>query len=245
MSNKVALITGAARRLGATIAKSLHEASYHVVLHYRHSKEEASELAALLNARRKHSAITVQADLNSEEALPHLVQKALDAWGRLDLLVNNASSFYPTPALTSTHQEWDDLVNSNLKGAYFLSIYAAPHLAKNKGHIINIIDIHSRSPLKNYPIYSIAKAGLYMMTQALALELGPNLGVNGISPGSTLWPEGQNALDDKQKAKLIEKTALKRKADPIDIAHAVLFFVNSTSITGQILNIDGGRFGSM
>lgn len=241
MSNKVALITGGARRLGAIIARKLHQASYNIVLHYRHSEEEAKSLTEELNAARKNSAVMVQADLNSMELLPSLIQKGLETWGRLDLLLNNASSFYPTPALNSTQEQWDDLMNSNVRGAYFLAINAAPHIAQHKGHIINIIDIYSQKPLKNYPIYSIAKAGLSMMTKSLALELGPDICVNGISPGTTLWPEGENAVDEERKAKLLEKTALNRKADPMDIANAVLFFANSSTITGQILNIDSGR----
>lgn len=241
MSNKVALITGSARRIGAIIARKLHEASYNVVLHYRQSQKEAEQLAAELNALRKNSAITLQADLNDGEKLPELIQKAASAWNRLDLLLNNASSFYSTPVSESTSAQWDDLINSNVKGAYFLSAHAAPFLKKNQGHIINIIDIYGQRPLKNYSIYSIAKAGLLMMTKSLALELSPEICVNGISPGSTLWPEGLNDLDEKRKAKLLEKTLLNRLADPNDISRAVLFFASSSSITGQILNIDSGR----
>jgi pteridine reductase len=241
MSNKVALITGGARRVGAIIARALHQSAYNVVLHYRHSKEEAEALADELNALRENSAIISPADLNAMDTLPTLMESALKKWGRLDLLVNNASSFYPTPILESTTTQWDDLINSNIKGAYFLSTQAAPHLAKNKGHIVNIIDIYSQKPLKNYSIYCIAKAGLLMMTKSLALELAPDIAVNGISPGTTLWPEGMNALDEKMQEELLKKTLLNRKADPKDIANAVLFFANSTSVTGQILAIDSGR----
>ncbi len=241
MSNKVALITGGARRIGAIIARTLHQASYNVVLHYRNSRADAEGLAWELNAKRNDSAFIVQGDLNSVETTLKIIGKACKAWGRLDLLVNNASSFYPTPALKSTPQQWDELVNGNVKGAYFLTIQAAPHLAKNNGHIVNIIDIYSEKPFKNYPIYCIAKAGLAMMTKSLALELGPEICVNGISPGPTLWPEGINTLDVEGQQKVLEKTVLNRKVDPMDIANGVLFFANSSSITGQILNIDSGR----
>lgn len=238
MSNKVALITGGARRLGAIITSTLHEASYNVIIHYRRSQNEAEKLMKELNDKRPNSAIIAPANLNEIETLESLIE---NPWGRLDLLVNNASSFYPTKFEESNEAQWDDLINSNLKGAYFLSAKVANALRKSQGHIINIIDVYGQKPLKNYPIYSIAKAGLQMMTKSLALELGPEVRVNGISPGSTIWPEGINQINEEKQKKLLRKTILNRKADPGDIAKAVLFFADSSSITGQILAVDSGR----
>lgn len=241
MTRPAAIITGAARRVGAIIAKTLHTQGYNIIIHYRHSQVEARQLCQELNTTQANSAISLQADLSDTSSLEMLISNGAAQWGRLDLLVNNASSFYPTPVTESTEQQWDDLINSNVKGAYFLSSFATPHLAEQKGSIVNIIDIYGENPLRGYPIYCMAKAGLRMMTKSLAKELGPDIRVNAIAPGSTLWPESVNALDDARKQKLIEKTALKCKADPQDIANAVVFFAGSKTITGQILNVDAGR----
>lgn len=240
-SNKVALITGSARRIGAQIARVLHAHDYNVVIHYRHSGDEANALVKSFTEKRPNSAIAVAADLNNIEELQNLIDETVRKFGQIDLLVNNASSFYATPIASSDERQWDELMSSNVKGAYFLACKAAPYLQKSHGHIVNIIDIYSQKPLKQYPIYSMAKAALLMMTKSLALELAPEVRVNGVCPGSTLWPEGDNAIDEQKKQELIAKTVLKKQADAKDIANAVLFFAESNTITGQIISIDSGR----
>ena len=237
----VALITGSARRIGAIIAKTLHAHDYDVVIHYRHSQSEAEKLCTELNGRRSHSAIPIQANFNVFDDIAHLAQTAQETWGRLDVLVNNASDFFPTAVGKTSEQQWHELINSNLKAPYFLSQSVMPYLSDSKGSIINIIDIHGQQPLKGYSVYSIAKAGLTMMTKALAIECGPHIRVNAIAPGTTLWPENENELSEKQKLELIQQAALKRTVNPEDIASGVLLFIKNSSITGQILNIDCGR----
>lgn len=237
----VALITGAARRIGATIAKTLHENGFNVVIHYCHSKKEAESLCAILNKKRSQSAIAMHVDFIQSTKLSKLINRTIEIFGRLDLLVNNASEFIATTVGNTTETQWHQLIDINLKASYFLAQSAAPYLANTKGSIINIIDIHGQIPLKGYSVYSISKAGLSMLTKSLARELGPQIRVNAIAPGITLWPENENAMCDSIKTELIERTALKRKGSPQDIADAVLFFTRSTSITGQILNIDAGR----
>lgn len=237
---KVALITGAAHRVGATMARTLHGAGMNVVIHYRNSRGNALALVDQLNRERPHSAAAVQGDLNSCAALAPLVQEAAAPWGRLDALVNNASSFYPTSIGQVTETEWNDLLGSNLKAPFFLSQAAAPLLAAQRGAIVNIADIHAERPLKNYPVYSIAKAGLVMLTKALARELGPEIRVNAIAPGAILWPEHELAPDTKQE--IIRRTALKRQGRPEDIAAAALYLIRDAAYTtGQVLVVDGGR----
>jgi len=241
MLRKVALITGSARRIGAIIAETLHSQGYCVVIHYRSSTDDAKQLCDKFNAKRENSAIAVQADLDKFDHYQLLIDQAYQQWKRLDVLVNNASSFFPTPVSEATESQWGNLMNSNLKGPYFLSAAASKYLSEHQGNIINIIDIYSQTPLKNYSIYSIAKAGLLMLTKSLAKELAPAVRVNGVAPGSTLWPENVNALDDEKMAELIERTALKRKANPQHIANAVMFYCENDSITGQVINVDAGR----
>lgn len=237
---KVAIITGAAHRIGAVIAYNLHQAGINVVLHYRHSKEEAEKVCHNLNQQRADSAITLQADLDDQTALKPLIEKAHQQWGRLDALINNASSFYPTPLEESDQEQWDELLGSNLKAPFFLSQAAAPYLKQQHGAIINIVDIHAERPLKGYPIYSIAKAGLVMMTKSLACELGPEIRVNGVAPGAILWPE--HDMNDEIKQQIISRTFLKRQGQPADIAKAVLFLIDGAHYTsGHILTVDGGR----
>ncbi len=234
------MITGGARRVGAVIARVLHEAGANLVVHYRRSANEAAQLADELNAKRPKSIVTIQADLLDVGQLPSLVEFSQRAFGGLDVLVNNASSFYPTPIGEVTPAAWDDLMGSNLKVPLFLSQAAAPALRKSNGLIVNIVDIHSLRPLRNYTVYCAAKAGLHMLTRSLAKELGPEVRVNGISPGPVLWPEGQS--DDGAREKIVDSTILKRMGTPLDIARAVLFFATSAPfITGQILAVDGGR----
>lgn len=232
----VALITGGARRLGAIIARALHKAGYRVVIHYRHSEEEASALTNTLNQVRTHSAVALAADLDAFSIYAPFVTQAEKIWGRLDILINNASTFFPTPCGQIPEKDWDALMNSNLKAPFFLAQAAAAYLRLHKGTIINIADIHGLRPLKNYPIYSIAKSGLIMLTKALARELAPDIRVNAIAPGVIAFPE-----EKSEKASLIEKTLLKRFASPEDITNAILFLIQQHSMTGEIIKIDCGR----
>ncbi len=239
-SINVVLITGAAHRIGAQIAKCLHAQGMNIVLHYRSSSQAAQALAEGFNNHRHNSAITLQADLLDTASLPKLIEQAHQHWGRLDAVVNNASSFYPTAMGEITEQHWDDLMGSNLKAPLFLAQTAAPLLKKQGGCIVNIVDIHAQKPLKNHPVYCIAKAGLHMLTLSLARELGPEIRVNGVAPGAILWPEA--ALNSVAKQQIVDSTALKRQGNPNDIATTVLFMIRDAPyITGQVLSVDGGR----
>ena len=240
MSNKVALITGAAHRIGATVARTLHAEGMNIVIHYRGSREGALALQQELNGIRPESVVLVQADLLETKKLTSLAKEAHKAWGRLDVLVNNASTFFPTPVGKIDEKQWDDLMGSNLKAPLFLSQAVAPFLKANHGCIVNIVDIHADRPLKNYPVYSMAKAGLAMLTKALAGELGPEVRVNAVAPGAILWPEHE--MDEVTKQRIISRTFLKRQGDPTDIAKAIRFLVmDAPYVSGQILAIDGGR----
>jgi pteridine reductase len=240
LRGQVVLITGGARRVGAEIARTLHAAGANLFIHYRSSSAAAIALADQFNQLRAHSAAIHGAHLSSADAPEKLVAAALLEFGRLDILVNNASSFYPTPVGQITLPQWDDLMGSNLKAPLFLSQAAAPSLARQKGLIINMIDIHALRPLKGHPVYSAAKAGLAMLTRALARELGPHVRVNGIAPGPVLWPEGD--MDEELKKEIVDKTALKRHGTPQDIARTALFLAaDAPYITGQIIAVDGGR----
>lgn len=240
LDNKVVLITGAAHRIGAITARLLHAQGANIVLHYRHSRNGAELLQQELQAERADSVVLVQADLHDSDKLPDLVEQAVSAWGRLDVLINNASTFYPTPVGSVTEADWDDLIGTNMKAPFFLSQAAAVHLKNRQGCIINIVDIHADRPLKAHPVYSMAKAGLVMMTRALACELGPEVRVNAIAPGAILWPE--NDMDAATKDKIISRTFLKRRGDPSDIAKTALFLIReATYMSGQVLTVDGGR----
>lgn len=240
LAHKVVLITGAAHRIGAQTAQTLHDAGANLVLHYRSSKPAAEKLAHQLNTQRPRSVVLVQGDLLDTASLSHLLDEAQGAWGRLDVLVNNASTFYPTPVGSVTSEQWDDLLGSNLRAPFFLAQAAAPHLRTHHGCIVNIADIHADRPLKNYPVYSIAKAGLVMLTKALAQELGPEVRVNAVAPGAILWPE--NDMDEATKAKIVSRTFLKRQGSPQDIAGAVLYLIRDANyMSGQVLTVDGGR----
>lgn len=241
-SQKVALITGAARRIGAETARLLHEAGFNIVLHYHHSTEEAQQLCTQLNNKRGHSAMLLPGDLADISHLQHLVKSAAQEWGRLDVLVNNASRFYRTPLGKVTENMWDDLLVSNLKAPFFLAQAALPFLREKKGCIINIADVHAERPLRDYGVYCISKAGLVMLTQSLAKECGPEIRVNAVSPGPVMWPEGENVMTVPEKEKVVGRTALKRHGSPEDIAKAVLFLVTAADyITGIVLPVDGGR----
>lgn len=240
LQNKTALITGASRRIGAVIARTLHAAGMNITLHYRGSKEEADALATEFNQQRENSCIAVRLDLHDTSALPDLIELSQQHWGQLDLLVNNASSFYPTHIGKMTEQHWDDLMGSNLKAPLFLSQAATPYLKQSNGCIVNIVDIHADKPMKNHTIYCAAKAGLAMMTKSLAKELGPEVRVNGVAPGAIMWPE--NELDSDSQEEIVDRTALKRSGMPMDIAATVLFLARDAHyITGQIIPVDGGR----
>jgi pteridine reductase len=241
LAGKTALVTGAAKRIGRAIALRLHGAGANVVLHYRHAEAEAAALAAELNALRAGSAELACADLLDTDLLPDLVDVALDRFGALDLLVNNASTFYPTPMGSITAHQFGELMGANLKAPLFLSQAAAPHLRTRRGAIVNIVDIHSERPLRNYLVYSIAKSALAGLTRALALELGPEGRVNGVSPGPIAWPE-DGSFDPAVQERVIRHTMLKRQGEPDDIAKAVLFLAaDSSYVTGQIIAVDGGR----
>jgi pteridine reductase len=241
-SPKVALVTGSARRIGASIARILHENGLNIALHYFNSVKEAEQLCVEFNKKREDSAIILRADLTEITEFSSLIKEAANAWGRLDVLVNNASRFYKTPIDETTEQSWDDLINNNLKAPFFLSQAAVPYLKKQRGCIINIADIHADRPMRSYPVYCISKAGLVMMTQSLARELGPDICVNAVSPGAIAWPEGKNALSDEAKEEIINRIPLRRHGTPEAIAKAVLFLVRDADyLTGQILRVDGGR----
>jgi pteridine reductase len=240
LAGRTALVTGAARRVGATIARALHGAGASVLLHYRSSGDDAAQLAAELNRLRPGSAATAECDLLQVPALPALVAEAARLYGGLDILVNNASTFYPTPVSDLTELDWDDLVGTNLRAPLFLSQAAAPLLHARQGLIINLADIHGTRPLRRYPVYSIAKAGLIMLTKSLARELGPHVRVNAVAPGPVMWPE--DGIDEALQAHIIAGTALKRAGSAADVARACLFFATEAPyVTGQILAVDGGR----
>jgi pteridine reductase len=240
LDGKVVLITGAAHRIGAETARLLHAHGANIVVHYRSSRKAALALQEELNAERARSVVLIQADLLDVSHLPALVREAQGIWGRLDVLINNASTFYPTPIGTVDEGQWNDLLGTNLKIPFFLSQAAAPHLIRARGCIVNIVDIHAERPLKGHPVYSIAKAGLAMLTKALAGELGPEVRVNAIAPGAILWPDRD--MDDLTKQRIVSRTFLKRQGSPTDIAKAVLFLVRDANyMTGQILAVDGGR----
>jgi len=238
--SKNVLITGAARRIGAACARRLHQQGYNVFLHYRSSEQDALQLSQELNNIRTDSVKIVQADLLKFEQLSSLVEEVKAAWGSLDVLINNASEFYPQQFEGVTEQEWDDLLGSNLKAPFFLAQKCSGLLAENQGCIVNIVDIHAERGLKGFPVYSIAKAGLAAMTKVLAKELGPEIRVNAVSPGAVLWPEAE--MSEQEKTETLQRVALKRTGEPDDIAKAVVFLVKDAPyMTGQILSIDGGR----
>ena len=234
---KTALITGGAARIGAQIVKTLHHNQFNIIIHCNHSKDKAQLLCDELNSIRANSVEIVSGNLNNIDELDSLVNSIRS----IDLLVNNASVFYPKSVEDSEMKDWDDVININLKAPFFLSKGLSKTLSKNDGSIINIIDIHSERPLKKHAIYNISKAGLKMLTQTLAKELAPKIRVNGVSPGSILWPQDSAEISEDDKNLMLERIALHRQGSPQDIADTVLFLANSNYITGQIINIDGGR----
>jgi pteridine reductase len=242
LENNVVLITGGARRVGAAIARRLHGAGANLVVHYRSSAADARNLKQELTTARAGSVALVQADLLKPGNLAALIKDAVKAFGRLDGLVNNASSFYPTPLGEITEQSWDDLMGTNLKAPLFLSQAAARELKKSHGSIVNIIDIHAEFPMKSYVVYNVAKGGLVALTRSLARELGPEVRVNGVAPGTILWPDDDTWKDEVSRQRIMNQAALKRIGEPDDIAKAVEFLLTAAPyVTGQVLAVDGGR----
>jgi pteridine reductase len=236
----VALVTGSARRIGAAIARTLHRSGYDLVLHCRHSLDELEALAAELEAARPDSTFVQQADLTEFDRLPELIAHGIGRYGRLDALVNNASSFQPTPLGTATPAQWDALFASNARAPFFLAQAAAPHLAATRGAIVNLADIYGERPLREHALYCMAKAALLMMTKSLALELGPAVRVNAVSPGAILWPE-QDGDAARQQA-MLRRTPLARTGTPEEVAEAVRWLLQDAHYsTGQVLHLDGGR----
>jgi pteridine reductase len=239
-SGKIVLITGAARRIGAAIVRELHGAGYRLVLHYHRSASDAEALAGELDALRPDSVRLLRADLSEAGKPAELVDHAAGFWGGLDVLVNNASAFYPTPLATVTEAEWDDLMASNLKAPFFLAQAAGEVLRRRGGCIVNMGDIYAERPLRGHAVYSIAKAGLAALTRALAVELAPEVRVNGVAPGAILWPEYGPDVEDK--AEILARIPLGRAGAPADIARTVRFLIEAAPyMTGQILTVDGGR----
>ena len=237
---KVVMVTGAARRVGAELVRHLHQADMDIILHYRSSEKDATNLADTLNAQRADSVKLLQGDLKEYKHIPKLIEQAFSLFGHIDVLINNASSFYPTSLDEIDGDIWEDLIGVNLKAPLFLTQAIAPHLKGVNGCIINIVDIHSDRPLKDYPVYCIAKAGLAMLTKSMARELAPEVRVNGIAPGAIMWPEVQQY--ESMHEEIISRTALKREGSPTDIADTALFLIKHANyITGQIIAVDGGR----
>ena len=241
MQGRVVLITGGAKRVGAAICRRLHATGASLVLHYRRSAGEARLLQAELNHVRADSVALIQADLLDLNKLPAMIDQTLQTFGRLDALVNNASSFFPTPVGDITAQSWDDLIGTNLRAPLFLAQAAAPALRKSQGAIVNIADIHAERPLRNFVVYSVAKAGLIAVTRSLARELAPEVRVNAIAPGPILWPD-DSSFDELSRQRIVSHTPLKREGDPDDIAKAVYYLIaEATYVTGDTISVDGGR----
>lgn len=241
MDGRTVLVTGAAKRVGSAIARELHAAGANVMLHYRSATAAAESLVAELNALRPASACCLQADLLDVEQLPLLVANTLARFGRLDALVNNASSFYPTVLGETGPAAWDDLVGSNFKAPFFLTQAAAPHLRAARGAVVNITDIHAERPLAGYPLYCAAKAGLLGLTRALAVELAPEVRVNAVAPGPILWPD-DDTFDSAARDEIVAHTLLRRRGSAQDIARTVRFLLDDAAyVTGQVINVDGGR----
>lgn len=240
LHNKTIFITGGAKRIGAAMARGFHANGAQLILHYRNSRAQAQALADELLADRPGSVVLLQADLLDSNDLARLAREAEQAFGQLDVLINNASSFYPTPVGTVTQEHWDDLLGSNLKAPFFLAQALAPALKKSQGMILNMVDIHARRPLRHHTVYCIAKAGLSMLTLSLAKELAPEVRVNAIAPGAILWPEAE--MNPEEREQIIREIPLARSGTPEDIARTALFYISAAPyITGQVLAVDGGR----
>lgn len=242
LQDKVVLITGGAKRVGASICRLLHASGANLMIHYRSSTGEARALQSELNLQRSNSAAIIQGDLLNLAVLPSLVQETISHFGRLDVLINNASSYYATEIGEIGDDQWEDLIGSNLKAPLFLSQAAAPELRKQHGCIVNITDMHVERPKKGYIVYSMAKAGLVTMTKSLAHELGPDVRVNAVAPGPVMWPEDNPQFDEVYRQRVISQTLLKRIGEGNDVAKAVRFLIEDAPfITGQVIAVDGGR----
>ena len=238
----VALITGAAHRLGAHTARHLHGRGWNIVIHYRSRQDQAEALKSELNALRENSAVTLQADLSQPDSIAPLAEQAVAAWGRLSGLVNNASVFYPNPTEKARNQDWDTVMDTNLRAPFFLGQACLPALRESGGAIVNLIDIYSQRPLADHPLYCASKAGLASLTLSWAKDLAPEVRVNGVSPGAILWPEGDAEIDPQRQKSILAKTPLAKTGQPDDIAGAIVFLLcDAPFITGQILSVDGGR----
>lgn len=241
LAGKSVLITGAANRIGAQTARTLHESGANLIIHYRHSAEAALSLAKELNALRADSTVTLQAELSDLAALSTLAQNAAEAFGKLDILVNNASSFYPTAIGEINQQHWEDLMSSNFQAPLFLSQACYPYLRDSRGIIINMLDIYASTPLKNHSLYCCAKAANQMLVKSLALELAPEVRVNGIAPGAILWPEQSDAANADDQQAILNQIPLGRTGNPESISQTVLFLINNDYLTGEVIRVDGGR----
>jgi pteridine reductase len=242
MQGKVVLVTGGAKRVGAAICRRLHASGAQIAIHYRSSKQEATDLQESLDELRANSAAVFQADLLDLHTLPQLVNNITEKFGRLDALVNNASSFYATPLADIAEPQWHDLLGTNLKAPLFLAQAAADELRRRHGCIVNIADIHAERPMHGHLLYSVAKAGLVALTKGLAQEMAPQVRVNAVAPGVIVWPESEAWMDEEQRRKIVAHTLLKREGEPDDIARTVQFLIKDAPyITGQIISVDGGR----
>ncbi|HET8730972.1 MAG TPA: pteridine reductase [Moraxellaceae bacterium] len=239
--DKVVLLTGAARRLGAATATELHQRGWRILLHCRHARDEADALAAALNAQRAESCRVLVADLARDDEITRLAAEASAVWGQVDALINNASSFYPTPVGTATPAQWDDLFSSNARAPFFLAQALRPTLRQQRGAIVNMVDIHASRPLKDHTLYCMAKAANHMLVESLARELAPEIRVNGVAPGAILWPSS-GMPDAEAQARSLASIPLGRMGSPLDIARTIAFLLcDAPYITGQIIAVDGGR----
>ena len=238
----VALVTGAAHRLGAQTARTLHERGWNLVIHYRSREEQANLLTEQMNRQRPDSACALQADLSRTAGSDQLASDAIEHWGRLDALVNNASVFYPTPTDDTTEDDWDTILNTNLRAPFFLLQACLNELRRNRGSVVNLIDIYSERPIDDHPLYCASKAGLAALTRSWAKDLAPEVRVNGVSPGAILWPEGDTEMDQSAQQAILDKTPMARTGNPDDIAETIAFLIcDAPFITGQIIAVDGGR----
>ena len=238
-NNPVALITGSAHRIGACIARHLHQQNYRVIIHYHSSAETAQRLVDELNQLRADSADLLKANLSEPAEIEKLSQQAIKCFGQLDVLANNASRFFPTPIGDVTLTQWENLVNTNLRAPFFLAQALHQDLKQSHGCIINITDVYGHRPLNDHPVYSMTKAGLIMLTKSLSKEMGPEVRVNAVSPGAIIWPD--NELSDERKSEILNNTSLQRIGGPDDIAETVVFLASADYVSGQIIAVDGGR----